>query len=173
MFIMRLRFMAALGLLILIMSWGQSSSTWRHSSPGHAFPKSARFASPPPNCEDIIRIELPHTRSARATSMGFGERPSRAPRQGPGVGTYSPRLHSPSAGRSFLQSRETRERVYFPDKKQPYAEFFTEHYPPAKYEVRGQPGATTPSVSVHQRLRMFNERRGEGPGPIYNLRGRL
>ena len=54
--------------------WGQSASTWRHTSLSHKFSKTKRFSNDKASHTDIIEIEHPPTNNKVACTFGKGKK---------------------------------------------------------------------------------------------------
>jgi hypothetical protein len=118
--------------------WNHSTSTWRHSSIQHRFPKAPRFQNPQPNSTSIVAVDLPTTRTSVSFSMGYGhkqpicENTLRNALLTPSPATYVAAPHR-TTGWSMGQGWEAQEKRYIGHRKDVYSPHFTVDNPSHVY----------------------------------------
>ena len=150
------------------LRWNQSSATWRHAAHKYSFSRQDRFRDSPLAHSDILQPDLPSSLNpAKSCTLGKGHRSPisevllRNAKEKPAPDRYSMEAHDEqprrkSQGKSFGLGWKAYERNYIKHRSDAYAEFHSEHNPPAKYEVREVPGGDKLKFTAYGRLKMYS-----------------
>lgn len=159
--------------------WGQSSSTWLHSSPLHSFPKAMRFQEKAASIR-IDNITLPSTLGKKATSLGYSQKqfiPESQLNNAKNIpasnfyhlSDFLELDERALRGKSFGISYQHYQRVYTPEMKHyPHPMFFKSNPGPGSYNVVGEPGKNKLKYSLYGKGKTFVQmQKNEYPAANY------
>lgn len=165
--------------------WNQSSSTWLHSSPWHAFPKALRFQMKSSPIQ-IDTINMPSTLGKKATALGYSKKqfiPESTLNNAKNIPasnfyhikSFLEEDETMKKGKSFGLSYDYYQRVYTPEMKNyPNPMFFKANPGPGSYNVGEDPGKNKLKYSLYSKGTTFVQmQKNDSPASNYYSPSRL